>query len=88
MPAPTWTTGPLVEHTLEISTPDGEMGPFHIYTVDRDGRRELLVESTGEAGGIGCKQLVLTHMSQEMLSRLPEVDAHAAYDGLEISLAE
>lgn len=29
VPTPTWTTGPLVEHTLEISTPDGEMETFH-----------------------------------------------------------
>lgn len=33
-----------------------------------------------------CKRIVLTHMSSDMLSRLPEVALEAAHDGLRITL--
>ena len=33
-----------------------------------------------------CKRIVLTHMSSDMLSHLPELEIDAAHDGLEIIL--
>ncbi len=33
-----------------------------------------------------CKRIVVTHMSQDMLSRLGDLDLEAAHDGFEISL--
>ncbi|MFH0945920.1 MAG: hypothetical protein V2A76_12035, partial [Planctomycetota bacterium] len=44
--------------TLALPTPDGGLGRFNIYLVDRDGRRELLVEGAESGEGIGCRQLV------------------------------
>jgi len=35
---------------------------------------------------LGCKRIVLTHMSSDMLARLPELEVEAAHDGLEIIL--
>jgi len=35
---------------------------------------------------LGCQRIVLTHMSSDMLARLAEVEAEAAYDGFEITL--
>ncbi len=35
---------------------------------------------------LDCKRIVLTHMSSDMLSRLPKLDVQAAYDGFEIVL--
>jgi len=44
--------------TLSLPTPDGEIGPFNLYAIDRHGHRELLVEADPHGGGIGCKQIV------------------------------
>jgi hypothetical protein len=33
-----------------------------------------------------CKHIVLTHMSSDMLSHLPNLEVQAAYDGFEIIL--
>jgi ribonuclease BN (tRNA processing enzyme) len=50
--------------------------PFHLdYSTLMQHRSEL-----------DCKRIVLTHMSSDMLSRLPELDVQAAYDGFEIVL--
>jgi ribonuclease BN (tRNA processing enzyme) len=50
--------------------------PFHLdYLTLMQHRSEL-----------DCKRIVLTHMSSDMLSHLPEVPAQAAHDGLEIVL--
>ena len=35
---------------------------------------------------IACKRIVLTHMSSDMLSHVPELEVQAAHDGLEIEL--
>ena len=35
---------------------------------------------------LGCKRIVLTHMSSDMLSHLQDLAVEAAYDGLEIVL--
>jgi len=35
---------------------------------------------------LACKRIVLTHMSNDMLDRLEEVNAEVAYDGLKIDL--
>ncbi|MHC4176960.1 MAG: HzsA-related protein, partial [Planctomycetota bacterium] len=44
--------------TLALPTPDGKLGRFNIYFMDRDGRRELLVEGHQTGEGIGCRQIV------------------------------
>ena len=44
--------------TLALPTPDGRLGRFNIYLVDRSGRRELLVEGAESGEGIGCRQIV------------------------------
>ena len=50
--------------------------PFHLdYSTLMKHRSEL-----------DCKRIVLTHMSSDMLSRLPELPVQAAHDGLEIVL--
>jgi ribonuclease BN (tRNA processing enzyme) len=50
--------------------------PFHLdYSTLMQHRSEL-----------DCKRIVLTHMSSDMLSRLPELEIQAAYDGFEIFL--
>ena len=50
--------------------------PFHLdYVTLMQHRREL-----------DCKRIVLTHMSADMLSHLPDLEVQAAYDGLEIIL--
>jgi hypothetical protein len=33
-----------------------------------------------------CKQLILTHMSEGMLARVPDLDVSAARDGLSVVL--
>ena len=35
---------------------------------------------------LDCKRIVLTHMSADMLSHLPDLALEAAHDGLEIVL--
>jgi ribonuclease BN (tRNA processing enzyme) len=35
---------------------------------------------------LDCRRVVLTHMSSDMLARLPELELQAAYDGFEIAL--
>ncbi|MEW6335422.1 MAG: MBL fold metallo-hydrolase [Thermodesulfobacteriota bacterium] len=40
----------------------------------------------GQRHRLGCKRLILTHMGEEMLSRLGEATVEAARDGLEIVL--
>jgi ribonuclease BN (tRNA processing enzyme) len=50
--------------------------PFHLDYVTLARRRAEL----------GCKRLVVTHMSDDMLARLGELDVEAATDGLEILL--
>jgi ribonuclease BN (tRNA processing enzyme) len=50
--------------------------PFHLdYSTLIQHRSEL-----------ECKRIVLTHMSSDMLSHLPELDVETAHDGLEIVL--
>jgi len=44
--------------TLALPTPEGTLGRFNIYFMDRDGRRELLVEGVESGEGIGCRQVV------------------------------
>jgi len=44
--------------TLALPTPQGQLGRFNVYFMDRDGRRELLVEGKESGEGIGCKQIV------------------------------
>jgi len=38
-------------------------------------------------GQFGCRRLILTHMSDQMLARVGELDLEAAYDGLAVDLA-
>ncbi len=50
--------------------------PFHLdYSTLMQHRSQL-----------DCKRIVLTHMSSDMLSHLPELEIEAAHDGLEIIL--
>lgn len=35
---------------------------------------------------LGCRRLVLTHMSEEMLQKLPDLELEGAEDGMELSL--
>jgi ribonuclease BN (tRNA processing enzyme) len=50
--------------------------PFHLdYATLMEHRSEL-----------DCRRLVLTHMSSEMLSHLPDLEVETAHDGLEIIL--
>ena len=53
---------PLTEErflvTLALPTPQGRLGRFNIYFMDRDGRRELLVQGKESGEGIGCRQIV------------------------------
>ncbi len=50
--------------------------PFHLdYSTLMQHRSEL-----------DCKRIVLTHLSSDMLSHLPELEVQAAHDGLEIVL--
>ena len=35
---------------------------------------------------LGCKRMIVTHMSDDVLARLPELSAEAAHDGLEVAL--
>lgn len=50
--------------------------PFHLdYSTLMQHRSEL-----------DCKRIVLTHMSSDMLSRLPELEVETAHDGFEIVL--
>jgi len=44
--------------TLALPTPKGKLGRFNLYLVDREGRRELLVEGDESGKGIGCRQIV------------------------------
>jgi len=44
--------------TLALPTPKGRLGRFNIYLIDRDGRRELLVEGDESGEGAGCRQIV------------------------------
>ncbi|MCP4451462.1 MAG: peptidoglycan DD-metalloendopeptidase family protein [Planctomycetes bacterium] len=44
--------------TLALPEPDGSLGQFNIYLIDRQGRRELLVEGRESGQGIGCRQIV------------------------------
>ena len=44
--------------TLALPSPQGKLGRFNIYFMDRDGRRELLVEGPESGEGIGCRQVV------------------------------
>jgi hypothetical protein len=38
------------------------------------------------AAELGCDRIILTHMSAEILSRLPDLNAEGASDGLEVTL--
>ena len=50
--------------------------PFHLdYSTLMRHRSEL-----------DCKRIVLTHMSADMLSRLPNLEVQAAHDGFEVAL--
>ena len=40
----------------------------------------------GQRGALGCRRLILTHMSADMLRRLPVADAEAADDGMIVTL--
>jgi len=44
--------------TLALPTPQGSLGRFNIYLIDRQGRRELLVEGRESGEGVGCRQVV------------------------------
>ena len=44
--------------TLALPTPRGQLGRFDIYFIDRDGRRELLVEAPESGEGLGCRQII------------------------------
>jgi len=44
--------------TMALPTPAGKLGRFNIYFMDRQGRRELLVEGKEAGEGIGCRQHV------------------------------
>ena len=44
--------------TAALPTPQGKTGRFNIYFMDREGRRELLVEGRQSGEGIGCRQIL------------------------------
>ena len=57
------------------------------YTFDRAVKYHLSYSALArERARLECRQLVLTHMSADVLSRLPEVDAQVAEDGLSFTL--
>ena len=39
-----------------------------------------------DAGRVGARRLILTHMSREMLARAADVPEQCAYDGLVVTL--
>jgi ribonuclease BN (tRNA processing enzyme) len=57
------------------------------YTYERARRNHLTFATLkSHLSQLGCKRLLLTHMSTDMLQRLPVSDFEAAYDGLVITL--
>ena len=44
--------------TAALPTPRGKTGRFNIYFMDREGRRELLVEGRQSGEGIGCRRIL------------------------------
>lgn len=60
--------------TLALPAPDGTLGRFNIYCLDRDGRRELLVEGQEAGDGIGCQQIVPLAARRDYRQRASTVD--------------
>ena len=57
------------------------------YFFDKKVRFHLDYHSLSERkGSLGCKRLILTHMSEDMLQRLPDVPVEGAEDGRTIAL--
>jgi phosphoribosyl 1,2-cyclic phosphodiesterase len=50
--------------------------PGHLDFMTLQAKRELL----------DCRRLIVTHMSQQMLERVDDLEVEAAYDGLAIDL--
>ena len=44
--------------TLAVPTPEGELGRFDVFFMDRDGRRELLVAGTGPGEALSPRQIL------------------------------
>ena len=44
--------------SLALPRPDGRLGRFDLFLIDRDGNRELLVEGREPGEGIGCRQII------------------------------
>jgi len=60
--------------TLALPTPAGTLGRFDIYLMDRDGRRELLVEGREPGEGVGCKQILPLASRSKPIVRPGNVD--------------
>jgi len=60
--------------TLALPTPQGSLGRFNIYLIDRQGRRELLVEGRESGEGVGCRQVVPLATREEIHVRPSTVD--------------
>jgi ribonuclease BN (tRNA processing enzyme) len=57
------------------------------YYFDKKMKHHMDYETLAfHAAELGCGRIILTHMSAEMLSRLPDLDAEGASDGLEVTL--
>lgn len=57
------------------------------YAFDKTMRYHLDFRTlTAHRGELDCRRLVLTHMSDDMLSRLPDLDVESATDGMSIVL--
>lgn len=57
------------------------------YYFDKKVRYHLDYQTLRERrADIGCRRMILTHMSEDMLRRLPDVDAEWAEDGMIIAL--
>lgn len=60
--------------TLALPTPEGELGRFNIYLMDRRGGRELLAEPQSADSSIGCKQILPLAARPRPTPRPSEVD--------------
>jgi ribonuclease BN (tRNA processing enzyme) len=57
------------------------------YYFDKKMKYHLDYETlASHAEELGCKRMILTHMSSNMLRRLPDLGVEAAFDGLEVDV--
>jgi len=57
------------------------------YYVEKQVKNHLDLQTLlRHRGELGCRRLILTHMSQEMLRQPPSIDIEAAADGLVVTI--